>query len=372
MRRRGPLVQTLEDLREGCSAAADSATIADLVSKAAERRIGISGLSFFRISGPVAAPGDFVTVSGRVSAARAAEASAELMRLVDREILPFTEFFASSPRSFDIAARWSAEFLRSTQTWAEYWHPWGVERQLVGVLGSAAAPRGFVCVARQSSEMPFTADDLRTFEAIRCDVEGAVADQHAPSRGMEDALAALSGAGEECLLFDGSGTLLWLTEAACERLALAAARLGSSFAIARSPALEELRVWVRARAREADAPELAPTPPPARLSAPGARLAIRRYDDRGRTRFLVTLHAEVAGSAALSSARARAEDLARARGLTPRQTDVLAQLATGQGNRAISAGLGCSEKTVELHVSALFSKLGCRSRAELVARFWTH
>jgi DNA-binding CsgD family transcriptional regulator len=57
--------------------------------------------------------------------------------------------------------------------------------------------------------------------------------------------------------------------------------------------------------------------------------------------------------------------------LTKRQCQVLALLARGQCNKSISAALGCAEGTVELHVSALLAKLGCSSRAETVARFWT-
>lgn len=57
--------------------------------------------------------------------------------------------------------------------------------------------------------------------------------------------------------------------------------------------------------------------------------------------------------------------------LTRRQAEVLAEVAQGRSNRQISRALGCAESTVELHVSALLAKAGCRSRAELVARFWT-
>lgn len=371
MRRPGPLVQTLQDLRGACSAAADTAKIAALVIQAAQRQIGISSASLFRITGPIASHRDFVSVGERVPRLTP-EVAAELLRLVDRELVSCAEFFASGPPSFDIAHRWSAEFLRTTRIWGEFWHPWGVERQLVGKLGTAAAPRGYVCVARRGSDPPFTDGDLRIFEELRGEVERVLADQHAPSRGMEEALAALAATSEAAsLLFDGSGELLWLSDAAFARLSLSAARLGSSYVIARSPALEDLRAWVRACARQGAEGEPAP-PPPARLAAPGERLETRRYDDHGRTRLLVTIGPERAGAPALSSSQARAEELARARGLTRRQTEVLAQLATGQGNRAIAARLGCSEKTIELHVSALLARLGCQSRAELVARFWTH
>jgi DNA-binding CsgD family transcriptional regulator len=56
--------------------------------------------------------------------------------------------------------------------------------------------------------------------------------------------------------------------------------------------------------------------------------------------------------------------------LTPRQRDTLALLAQGRGNRDIAAALGCSERTVEEHVSACFEKAACETRLELVARFW--
>lgn len=56
--------------------------------------------------------------------------------------------------------------------------------------------------------------------------------------------------------------------------------------------------------------------------------------------------------------------------LTPRQTEVLLLVAEGLSNRAIAVRLGRSEGTVELHVSALLSRVGAESRAQLVARFW--
>lgn len=58
-------------------------------------------------------------------------------------------------------------------------------------------------------------------------------------------------------------------------------------------------------------------------------------------------------------------------GLTPRQSAVLALVAQGESNRTVATRLGCSEKTVELHVSALLSKTRCVSRSQLVASFWT-
>jgi DNA-binding CsgD family transcriptional regulator len=55
---------------------------------------------------------------------------------------------------------------------------------------------------------------------------------------------------------------------------------------------------------------------------------------------------------------------------TPRQSEVMALLALGQGNKAIARTLGCAAATVEIHVSVLLAKSGCESRCELVSRFW--
>ena len=55
-----------------------------------------------------------------------------------------------------------------------------------------------------------------------------------------------------------------------------------------------------------------------------------------------------------------------AAGLTQSEFDVLRLIAQGLGNGAIAATLGKSEKTVRNQVSAVFSKLGVKTRAEAV------
>lgn len=52
-------------------------------------------------------------------------------------------------------------------------------------------------------------------------------------------------------------------------------------------------------------------------------------------------------------------------GLTPRESEVLAQLRTGATNAEIAQALVISTKTVDHHVSAVLSKLGVTSRREL-------
>ncbi|MEE8599785.1 LuxR C-terminal-related transcriptional regulator [Euzebya tangerina] len=63
--------------------------------------------------------------------------------------------------------------------------------------------------------------------------------------------------------------------------------------------------------------------------------------------------------------RRRAATLA---GLTPREAEVLAHMATGRDNSAIADGLVVSERTVEKHCNAIFGKLGLRDVEHLNRR----
>lgn len=56
--------------------------------------------------------------------------------------------------------------------------------------------------------------------------------------------------------------------------------------------------------------------------------------------------------------------------LTVRQGDVLEGLIDGLSNKEISARLGCTEATIELHVTNMLRAVAVESRAMLVARFW--
>lgn len=53
--------------------------------------------------------------------------------------------------------------------------------------------------------------------------------------------------------------------------------------------------------------------------------------------------------------------------LTPREFEVLNQLATGHTNRVIAGHIGISENTVKFHVSKIYGKLKVSSRAEATA-----
>jgi DNA-binding NarL/FixJ family response regulator len=54
-------------------------------------------------------------------------------------------------------------------------------------------------------------------------------------------------------------------------------------------------------------------------------------------------------------------------GLSAREVEVLRMVAAGQTNRAIAAELGLSERTIDRHVSNIFTKLAVSSRASATA-----
>src|SRR4029453_15145257 len=62
----------------------------------------------------------------------------------------------------------------------------------------------------------------------------------------------------------------------------------------------------------------------------------------------------------------------RAGGLTAREVEVLRLVATGRTNRAIAAELVLSQRTVDRHLSNIFTKLGVPSRAAATAWAYEH
>ena len=61
-----------------------------------------------------------------------------------------------------------------------------------------------------------------------------------------------------------------------------------------------------------------------------------------------------------------------AHGLTPRELQVLRLVATGETNKAIAGKLSLSEKTIDRHVSNIFTKLDVSSRAAATAFAYQH
>jgi len=61
-----------------------------------------------------------------------------------------------------------------------------------------------------------------------------------------------------------------------------------------------------------------------------------------------------------------------AHGLTRREIEVLRLVASGETNRAIASRLFISERTVERHVSNIFTKISVSSRSAATAYAYEH
>ncbi|MBV9726627.1 MAG: response regulator transcription factor [Gammaproteobacteria bacterium] len=84
--------------------------------------------------------------------------------------------------------------------------------------------------------------------------------------------------------------------------------------------------------------------------------------------LLAALERALERDARARAARARRAQLEqRFSALTERENEVLAQVVHGRMNKQIAAALGIHERTVKLHRSAITTKLGVRSVAELTS-----
>ena len=113
-------------------------------------------------------------------------------------------------------------------------------------------------------------------------------------------------------------------------------------------------------------------------------LLVGSHAERARVRTLATGSFEVAGEFdSLAAARAAEldsdailvapdapdpEDDEFEEPLTPREIQVLEQLAEGLPNKAIATRLQISDQTVKFHVSSIAGKLGARNRTDAVRR----
>ena len=137
---------------------------------------------------------------------------------------------------------------------------------------------------------------------------------------------------------DPSARILVVTTFDLDEHAFAALRAGASGFILKNSSIDELARAIRTVAR-------------------GDAVVSPRV-----TRRLLEVHARhlPAGVAPGSPA---AESLAA---LTPRERDVLVEVASGLSNAEIAEKLVVSEATVKTHVSAVLTKLGLRSRVQAV------
>jgi DNA-binding NarL/FixJ family response regulator len=103
--------------------------------------------------------------------------------------------------------------------------------------------------------------------------------------------------------------------------------------------------------------------------AAGARALVLRSSPADRIAAAVgaVVHGLAALDAPLAPVLLRPPPVARAGGeLTPRETEVLAELAEGRSNKEIARALGISERTAKFHVESILAKLGAEGRSEAI------
>jgi predicted ATPase/DNA-binding NarL/FixJ family response regulator len=209
------------------------------------------------------------------------------------------------------------DFRQLDYTWAVAWSAWG--------LGTALSAQG-----RLEQACPLLAEALQIYTDVN------------DSRGVAQCLEALAYVASERAHYESAARLIGAAAALRERLAAPQPDAEQ----ARSSAVE------RALAR-ALGPQDADT-----LMHAGRTMPVQQAAD---------LAIAVASGAAPGD-----PDQSQQVPLTPRERQVAALVASGRTNRQIGRVLGISEKTAEVHLHHVMSKLDARSRAEVAAWAVTH
>ena len=90
------------------------------------------------------------------------------------------------------------------------------------------------------------------------------------------------------------------------------------------------------------------------------------FDDDGELAWFLGSQVELDDPVAVPGGRRRAQAVAAVKALSPRQRQVLQEMAAGYRNKQIAWRLSLSEKTVKMHRSLMMSKLGVTSSADAV------
>ena len=90
------------------------------------------------------------------------------------------------------------------------------------------------------------------------------------------------------------------------------------------------------------------------------------FDSAGELEYFLGSQVEIAEDVARANDARREVAHQRVAALSPRQREVLVQLAAGKLNKQIAWELGLSERTVKMHRAAVFTALGVRTSADAI------
>jgi PAS domain S-box-containing protein len=90
------------------------------------------------------------------------------------------------------------------------------------------------------------------------------------------------------------------------------------------------------------------------------------FDDEGELEFFLGSQVELDPDAPGPNSNRRMEAAMLVKALSPRQREVLEQMATGHLNKQIAYTLGLSEQTVKMHRALLMTRLGAATTADAI------
>jgi DNA-binding CsgD family transcriptional regulator len=316
--------------------------------------MGASGMCFLPFGHGTASVGDGTFFHERHSREPLLRSLLQIFPVQQRELGAGSQtaterLFSSGQRVIDLNAMFGTEGLEKTVSYNEFWRPYHLERQLFAPLAAGNQPLGYVCVSRSATEPSFGPAEIAELDWLSVEALGALqrlAGEDRDSRAVLDALAALPLA---CAVFDSPGTLMWISRAAQELLE-------SSVIVVSGRRLVEPSAGL-ARWRDAA------------LRAASLGLAVCQLGDLLVQRcgqLLLVTHSRSDDELSRRIDRVRATWR-----LTPREAEVLEELSSGRSNKEIGTSLGCSSRTVDVHVSSLLVKSRCTSRTELLAQLWS-
>lgn len=164
-----------------------------------------------------------------------------------------------------------------------------------------------------------------------------------PIVACNDAFPALTGfsrdeiLGRNCRFLTGPETEPWLTETLRTGIRL------------RQPVMVEILNYRKSGERFRNAVMVAPV-----------------FNARGEAEYFIGSQVEIASDIARASDSRRQDAHAAVAALTPRQRQVLIEMARGRLNKQIAWQLDLTERTVKMHRAALFRALGVQTSADAI------
>jgi PAS domain S-box-containing protein len=143
--------------------------------------------------------------------------------------------------------------------------------------------------------------------------------------------------GRNCRFLSGEGTEAWLTE-----------KLRSGIR-RRQPTMVEILNFKKDGTPFRNAVMVAPI-----------------FDDDGELEYFLGSQVELSHDVAEENESRRQDAHGKVDALSPRQRQILIQMAEGKLNKQIAYDLGLSERTVKMHRAALFKALGVRTSADAI------